>query len=154
MRSQDTLSCDVGLPVSIPHPTTGEKVLDISTLHLKCQPSEIAVPIPSYSWTKDGVSVITNAFFTQATLDEDFIEEGNNSLLFLIFPPPISVSHDRIIVDFTAHNATSFPEGVVIQDLQRFVLNSILGEWSCLVNNSFGNVSASSVVFGKCRGVS
>ena len=146
--------CDIGQEVAIPHTvdqTTGSRKLNVSRLTIRAELTGPAVPAPTYTWTKDGVTVLRNVNANTAVdIEPDFLNANlNNSLLFLINPLPLMVFYDRLVIDFTAYNATMLPEGVVIEDLKGFVLDSMQGIWTCNVSNVFGSVAATSTVFSK-----
>ena len=146
--------CDIGQEVAIPHTvnqTTGARNLSISRLIIRAELTAPAVPTPTYTWTKDGVTVLRDANANTAVdIEPDFLDANlNNSLLFLINPLPLMVFYDRMVIDFTAYNATMLPEGVVIEDLRGFLRESVQGMWTCNISNVFGSVAATSTVFSK-----
>ena len=148
----DSYTCDINQGVVIPQTTnniTRERTLGITRLILRCDVVNTVVPSPLYTWIKDDLTVVRDLSKTSmAMIDDEFMTAGNNSLLFLITPLPIMVTFNRIVIDFTASNS-SFTGGVVIEDLQRFVLDAVQGRWSCSVANVFGNISGSSIVSSK-----
>lgn len=150
-HSSTSYVCDINQEVPVPHITnqsTGYRILNISRLILRCDLTAVAVPMPTYSWMKDGLTVVRNAAESDPVIiDDEFVTAGNNSFLFSAFPIPITVTHSRIFVDFNS----SLPEAVEMEGLQKLVLDSILGEWSCNVSNVFGSASGESTVFSEYK---
>jgi hypothetical protein len=156
----------VGANVSIPHTidpdveTGGDGLLtsDIDRLVINCDQDNV-LPIPTYTWTKDGVVVIRNASRRDDSrmIDDEFLMQGNNSLLLLYDPPPLSVSTAfSIQVDFTAALRSSNMTDTLMlggimtrEEIRNFILSISIGDWQCTTSNAFGSDSMTSTVFGE-----
>lgn len=156
----NSLICDVGTNVSIPHmvdPDTGERSLDmgIDRLVIKCNEAMLVLPSPTFTWTKDGAVAVRDASTrSPAMIDEEFLMQGNNSLLLLIRPFPITVTTALSIeVNFDATNISGALGDMVLEDgmdIRRFILESVLGDWQCTASNAFGHDTRMSTVYCEC----
>ena len=152
---------EIILPTEV-DPSTAIRSPTIARFSLNCELKGVIRPSARYSWMKDGVAVVTNVLrrvLNKYPLEDDFYMLGNNSLLLLLIPQsPITIDIDlRVRVDLSLDPAiwnvtgilTMFPEGTTVEDLRRLILDAVLGNWTCVAENSFGSDSGTSIVSGK-----
>lgn len=151
---------DISLPFSI-DPETGGRSLDIRRLTVSCDPDHPVLPTPTYTWTKDGIVVLRTDQHGNSIqmIDEDFIMQGNNSLLLFIEPPPLRIVSFILVMDFTATgfimsnmtamNITLPDGGTSSEDIRRFIIDTLAGDWKCTVRNAFGSNCRNTTVLGK-----
>ena len=141
-----------------------------STLQIICNDiNELgAVPVPTLTWYKDDILAITTDQFGQSSLNEDFLSQGNNSLLQfgVIDPPPLvalttlpfgggELFLNFVTVNISISNPALIPSGVDESNIGRELFDVLLGNWECRVNNTFGEDSALTELsdcgkFGSC----
>ena len=124
---------------------------DPSALQITCNQFG-AVPSPALTWYKDDILAITMDGFGQFSISEEFLNQGNNSLLRfgVLDPPPLVAIGTRpgigdLILNFMVTNVSIpalLPAGVDVNNIVRALFTVLLGSWECRVNNTFGEDSA------------
>ena len=122
----------------------------ITTLSMQCvirnldgaSSSNPAYPTPTIKWKKGNITVIENGELTDA-FDMEY------SQLMMINPfPIITFRHNSFLVNFEYHNISGRMDQVpvitcgdrmVMADWQKYILYSIVGTWTCEVENSLGS---------------
>lgn len=151
--------CELGQDIIIPsiiNKETGQRTIDIDQLILTCDWGDPVVPSPTHTWTKDGIAVIRGTTLGQRpVINNAFFR---NTALFMIQPVPITVTNSlTIMVDFSAFNVSTEARGLLQgtsrEDIRTYILDSIIGEWTCGIRNALGNDSKTSTLTGMLRAV-
>ena len=118
-----------------------------------------AVPLPSLSWFKDGqlVSIIQELGFDFPMIEESFLAENPILIqgVFDILPFGILPSGGAILstmfTNITNPMLGNLAPGTNFTQARQLLLDTYLGNWTCVVNNSLGGASVEYIVreYGK-----
>ena len=126
--------------------------LQTTYLELLCDNVEEAFtyPRPERAWYKDGVLLYKAGFGESTTINNEFYEAGNNSLLRPggVEPSPLTSFQDgTLVLTWGRSNFTGvLPVGVTIDGYLRNIFSTLLGSWECRLNNSLGEGRAETVL--------
>ena len=157
MRWQ-SLFCEVGDEIIVPgivaSKKTEKRIIDIDRLIITCTQKGNVLPDPTWMWFKDNVPVIRGFVSGVPMIHDAFLMLERNALLFMIQPVPIMVTNTlSVMVDFRTFNvsplASDMLDGMEMGDIHSYVLDSIVGKWTCDIENAFGNDSKTSLVTGE-----
>ena len=131
-RTRATLDCDIiqrNLPTNIPG----------------------AFPQPERTWEKDGVTYYSATLENTPVITPEFMTKNSLMMQGLTTPDVLEASVDGSLVfnsQFTLKNTSlvMFPPGTTSASAKRMIFESLLGTWTCSVNNSLGNESCSSTI--------
>ena len=131
-RAYTTLKCDIirrNLPANIPG----------------------AFPQPERTWEKDEVTYYSATPWAYPVITPEFMTKNSLMMQGLTTPDVLEASVDGSLVfnsQFTLKNTSlvMFPPGTTSASAKRMIFESLLGTWTCSVNNSLGNDSCSSTI--------
>lgn len=115
------------------------------------------VPSPSLSWFKDGQLVLSvqsfNNIFNDPIIEETFLAQNPILMpgVFDVQPLLLIFIGDGIHLSTRFTNITNPMLGGLVPDTtlpeaRQLVLNTFLGNWTCLVNNSLGSASVEYII--------
>ena len=116
------------------------------------------LPRASRSWFKDGQMVSSTLIGGSALIDESFLMAHPILNIEVFDTPPLTlVPYGDLIVYLGFRNVTSPFSGMLapttsIEQARDMVFDILLGNWTCLVNNSLGTSSIDYVVREKFNG--
>ena len=110
-----------------------------------------AFPQPERTWKKDGVTYYSAMLGNTPVITPEFMTKNSLMMQGLTTPDVLEASVDGSLVfnsQFTLKNTSlvMFPPGTTSASAKRMIFESLLGTWTCGVNNSLGNESCSSTI--------
>ena len=108
-----------------------------------------AFPQPERTWEKDGVTYYSATPWADPVITPEFMT--TNPLLQGLMSNALTAQTSGSLVfksHFTLWNNSlvMFPPGTTSASAKRMIFESLLGTWTCSVNNSLGNESCSSTI--------
>lgn len=157
------LICAVGDNVTLTRRTnmsvdinrTADISVDITEFSVGCE-VHLHTPGTTFTWIKDGIVVVRDASKggnASIVIDDAFLTLGNNALLFMISPLPLTINFElKLSVDLRATNTSAnrtLPEELREKNLLEFILGIIEGNWTCSARNRLGTDSKSTIIRGQ-----
>ena len=119
-----------------------------------------AFPTPDRAWLMEGDLLYRTDAYENPNIREflelDFFTSSESRDRISLAPDAISPSvlqsteYGGLIFNLIAENITlpvsMLPPGVTLSNFRDAVLDAVLGEWTCVVNNTFGVDSATSII--------
>ena len=148
------------IPIEYTDLIRSDEVLSTLVLILDCDVINDVprpVPSPSLSWFKDDQLVSSVQLSDDPMIEESFLAQNPILMPGVFDVPPFQILGGHVIYLSTAFtNITNPMVGGLAPDItfmqaRRLVLNTLLGNWTCLVNNSLGNASVEYIIrdYGK-----
>ena len=129
-----------------------DEVLSTLVLILRCHHDVFfLLPSPSFSWFKDGQPF--HNIFNDPIIEESFLAQKPILMPGVFDVPPLSI----ILIGYEIHLSTRFTNianpmlgGLVpdttLPEARQLVLDTLLGNWTCFVNNSLGSASVEYII--------